>query len=70
MDTSCICIEWLGLTGTTCHYQYEIADRHPALGSALTIQLAQPIAEGTKIKVKVDYSTTDKCTAVQYLEPE
>ncbi|KAJ8657418.1 leukotriene A-4 hydrolase/aminopeptidase [Lichtheimia ornata] len=50
--------------------KYEIADRHAALRSALTIHLAQPVAEGTKLKVKVDYSTTDKCTAVQYLEPE
>ncbi|KAI8089608.1 peptidase family M1-domain-containing protein [Halteromyces radiatus] len=50
---------------------YTISERHPCLGSALTIQLAQPIVTaGTKFQLKIDYNTTDKCTAIQFLEPE
>lgn len=51
--------------------QYTVAERHLSLGSALTIALPETLTEpGTKFQLKVDYSTTDKCTAVQYLEAE
>jgi leukotriene-A4 hydrolase len=41
------------------------------LGSALTIQLANPIATaGTQFQLKIEYATTEQCTAIQFLEPE
>ncbi|KAI8344449.1 peptidase family M1-domain-containing protein [Chlamydoabsidia padenii] len=51
--------------------QYTVSDRHPSLGSALTIQLAEPITTaGTKFQLKIEYTTTEQCTAIQFLEPE
>ncbi|ORX42508.1 leukotriene A-4 hydrol [Hesseltinella vesiculosa] len=51
--------------------KFVVDGRNPSLGSALNIQLAQPIAAAnTKIQVKIDYSTTSECTAVQFLAPE
>lgn len=52
-----------------CH-KFEVAERHPNLGSALIIPFPGPVAEGTKFQIKVVYSTTENCTAIQFLEPE
>ncbi|RUS20447.1 peptidase family M1-domain-containing protein [Endogone sp. FLAS-F59071] len=50
--------------------KFDIADRHQAFGSALTINLPEPIvAAGTKFNIKVLYATTEQCTAIQFLEP-
>ncbi|ORE02388.1 leukotriene A-4 hydrol [Rhizopus microsporus var. microsporus] len=51
--------------------KFNVAERYASLGSALTIYLPQTIEKsGTKICIQVDYSTTEKCTAIQFLEPE
>ncbi|CAO3637411.1 unnamed protein product [Cunninghamella blakesleeana] len=69
LDTSYLDIQRVSYEGQDL--KFEVADCHPSLGSALTIQLAQPITtSGTKFQVKIDYSTTEDCTAVQFLEPE
>ncbi|KAI8977248.1 peptidase family M1-domain-containing protein [Mycotypha africana] len=68
LDSSYLDIKGVQLNGQPL--EYTVADRHPSLGSALTITLPETVEEGTKLQVKIEYSTTEKCTAVQYLEPE
>ncbi|CAO3656663.1 unnamed protein product [Mucor hiemalis] len=69
LDTSYLDIKSASINGQAL--QYTVADRHLSLGSALTITLPESIANaGTEFQLKVEYSTTDKCTAIQYLEPE
>ncbi|KAI9488525.1 peptidase family M1-domain-containing protein [Zychaea mexicana] len=68
LDTSYLDVASASLDGQDL--KFHVADRHPSLGSALTIELPQTVEQGTKLKVKIDYSTTEKCTAIQFLEPE
>ncbi|CAO3594765.1 unnamed protein product [Absidia cylindrospora] len=69
LDTSYLAIQRVSLNEQDL--KYTISERHPCLGSALTIQLPEPIAaSGTKFQIKIDYSTTEECTAIQFLEPE
>ncbi|KAI9269391.1 peptidase family M1-domain-containing protein [Sporodiniella umbellata] len=68
LDTSYLELKGVSLNGQ--ELKYEVAERHLSLGSALTVFLKEPLAENTSFQLKVEYSTTDKCTAVQYLEPE
>ncbi|ORZ22502.1 peptidase family M1-domain-containing protein [Absidia repens] len=69
LDTSYLAIQRVSLNEKDL--KYTISERHPCLGSALTIQLPEPIAaSGTKFQIKIDYSTTEECTAIQFLEPE
>jgi hypothetical protein len=35
----------------------------------LTVELPTIEKAGTTFKLRVDYSTTDKCTAIQFLKP-
>ena len=51
--------------------QFTVAERYASLGSALTIDLPKAIAtSGTKFQMEIKYATTEKCTAVQFLQPE
>ncbi|KAI9025948.1 peptidase family M1-domain-containing protein [Phycomyces nitens] len=68
LDTSYLDLKAVSLEGQDL--EYHVAERNASLGSALTIQLPKALSEGDKIKLKVEYSTTEKCTAVQYLSPE
>ncbi|OBZ87576.1 Leukotriene A-4 hydrolase [Choanephora cucurbitarum] len=69
LDTSYLELKSVSLEGKTL--EYTVAERHLSLGSALTVTLPETLEKaGTKIQLKVDYATTDKCTAIQYLEPE
>ncbi|KAI8889700.1 hypothetical protein K501DRAFT_95530, partial [Backusella circina FSU 941] len=69
LDTSYLDLKSVEVNGE--EVKYTVAERHLSLGSALTIPLPETIEkEGTAFQVKVVYSTTDKCTSVQYLEPE
>ncbi|BGP27644.1 Leucyl aminopeptidase yscIV [Rhodotorula toruloides] len=44
--------------------------RHPNLGSALTITLPHALKKDEKLEVVIEYSTTDGCTALGWLEKE
>ncbi|KAI9323384.1 peptidase family M1-domain-containing protein [Dichotomocladium elegans] len=68
LDTSYLDITRVSLDGGDL--KFNVAERHKALGSAMTIELPGPVAKDTKLQIKVEYSTTEKCTAVQFLEPE
>lgn len=50
--------------------QYELDERHPVLGQALHIHLAQPVSKGATTTVKVEYSTTPQCTTLGWLEAD
>ncbi|KAI9280416.1 peptidase family M1-domain-containing protein [Sporodiniella umbellata] len=51
--------------------KFTVAERYASLGAALTIHLPHVIeSSGTKIQIKINYSTTHQCTAVQFLTPE
>ncbi|KAI0089923.1 peptidase family M1-domain-containing protein [Irpex rosettiformis] len=43
---------------------------HPVMGSALHISLSAPPQKGSVIKVKILYTTTEGCTALQWLDKE
>lgn len=49
---------------------FSVDKRHPIFGSALRISLPSNLLEDEEIKLKIEYSTTPKSTAVQWLEPE
>jgi len=40
------------------------------MGSALRVELGKSLKKGEKIDVKIEYSTTDDCTALGWLTPE
>jgi leukotriene-A4 hydrolase len=49
--------------------QIHLGERHPVLGSALTITLPRTLANGQQVTLKIEYSTTADCTALGWLEP-
>lgn len=67
LDTSYLVIQSVSINGSTAKYTLE--DRINVVGSALRIQLPE-MAKGDRAKVKVEYSTTAKCTATGWLEKE
>jgi len=49
--------------------KYTLGDRHPVLGNKLTIVPAKPLGKNESVQVRIEYSTTKKCTALGWLEP-
>ncbi|CAO3688041.1 unnamed protein product [Rhizopus stolonifer] len=69
LDTSYLDIQSVSLEER--ELKFTVAERYESLGSALTIDLPQVVENsGTTLQIKVKYATTDKCTAVQFLQPE
>ncbi|KAI9486963.1 MAG: peptidase family M1-domain-containing protein [Benjaminiella poitrasii] len=50
--------------------KFQVAERYASLGSALTIDLPKVEKAGTNFQIKIDYATTENCTAVQFLTPK
>ena len=51
--------------------KYTLDKRHPVMGNALHIRLPSPtLKKGERTSVRIAYSTTDKCTALGWLEAE
>ncbi|GAA6059566.1 hypothetical protein JCM10212_000622 [Sporobolomyces blumeae] len=50
--------------------KWDLPKRHKTLGSALKVDFAKPLEKGQEVKVKIEYSTTDECTALGWLTPE
>lgn len=50
--------------------QWSVKDRTEPLGSPVHIAVPDGAAKGETIKVAIEASTTDKCTALQWLTPE
>ncbi|KAI9319681.1 peptidase family M1-domain-containing protein [Dichotomocladium elegans] len=68
LDTNFLCISAVTLDEQPL--KFTVAERYGDLGSALTIELPASVPEGTKFKLRIDYATTEKCSAIQFLEPE
>ncbi|GAA5813641.1 hypothetical protein MFLAVUS_007125 [Mucor flavus] len=68
LDTSYLDIKSIQLGQDQLKYQ--LADRYASLGSALSIEVPTVEKSGTKFQLTIDYATTEKCTAVQFLTPE
>ncbi|KAM0754058.1 hypothetical protein T439DRAFT_322944 [Meredithblackwellia eburnea MCA 4105] len=74
-DTSYLLISNISLLGSTNksikpqpNLEYTVGQRHPVLGSKLSVTLPQPLREDDRIKLKIEYETTKSCTAVGWLE--
>lgn len=50
--------------------KWSVADRLEPFGSPLSIKLESGIDKGKEFDVDISLSTTDKCTALQWLTPE
>ncbi|KAI8073423.1 peptidase family M1-domain-containing protein [Gilbertella persicaria] len=50
--------------------KFDVAGRYASLGSALNIDVPKIEKKGTKLQLKINYETTNKCTAIQFLKPE
>jgi len=50
--------------------KWDLPKRHKTMGSALRVELGKSLKKGEKIDVKIEYSTTDDCTALGWLTPE
>ncbi|KAI8386909.1 peptidase family M1-domain-containing protein [Blakeslea trispora] len=50
--------------------KFHVAERYASLGSALTIDIPTIEQKNTPLQLKIDYETTEKCTAIQFLKPE
>lgn len=67
MDTSFLKIEGVQCNGHKVT-DFLIEDRIEPLGSKLVIPLAAEVASSTKLTLVIDFETTDKCTALQWLD--
>ncbi|KAI8890225.1 leukotriene A-4 hydrol [Backusella circina FSU 941] len=68
LDTSYLDIKSVSLNGD--ELKYEVAERYASLGAALNISVPAIETAGTKLQLKIEYATTENCTAVQFLTPE
>ncbi|KAI7861636.1 peptidase family M1-domain-containing protein [Spinellus fusiger] len=68
LDTSYLDLKRISLDNIDL--KFSVSERHVSLGSALTIELPKPVSKGDTLQLKVEYSTTEKCTSVQFLAPE
>ncbi|GAA5874967.1 hypothetical protein JCM16303_004962 [Sporobolomyces ruberrimus] len=50
--------------------KWNLPKRHKTMGSALKVELGKQLNKGDKVDVKIEYSTTDECTALGWLTPE
>lgn len=66
LDTSFLDIHEVSVDGTIV--EYTVKDRHVNLGSQLQVATAMKI--GQSVELKIAFSTTDQCTALQFLDKE
>jgi len=71
VDEVCFDASYLDISAASCPsspLEYTLCDRHPVLGNQLAVRLAHKLNKNETVQVKIDYSTTKKCTAVGWLE--
>ncbi|KAL2912780.1 Leucyl aminopeptidase yscIV [Polyrhizophydium stewartii] len=66
-DSSFIDVHGVTLAGA--NLEFAVAPRSEPFGSPLTVRFGRVAAAGEELVVRIAYSTTAKCTAVQWLEP-
>ena len=69
-DTSFLDIKRVVNVDGSKELKYTLADRFEPYGSALTVELPKELKKGEYAEVSIEYATTEKCTAVQWLNPE
>ncbi|KAI8920600.1 peptidase family M1-domain-containing protein [Entophlyctis helioformis] len=69
LDSSFVKVPSATVAATGAALKFELADRHDIYGSAVIIQLPAKLAHGEELVVRIGFETTDKCTALQWLEP-
>lgn len=67
LDTSYLDVSKVMVNGAKA--EFTLGERQGPLGTPLTIKCGQ-IAEDTSVQVAIAYSTTEQCTALQWLTPE
>ncbi|CAG7847845.1 Leukotriene A-4 hydrolase homolog Short=LTA-4 hydrolase; AltName: Full=Leukotriene A(4) hydrolase [Serendipita indica DSM 11827] len=68
LDTSYLEISKVEVGGTST--KFHLGDHHEVMGRALTIPLPSVANKGDEVIVTIFYETTDKCTALQWLDKE
>ncbi|EPY50631.1 leukotriene A-4 hydrolase [Schizosaccharomyces cryophilus OY26] len=68
LDTSYLDVKDVSLDGTPVPFR--IDERHDFLGCALHIIPPEPIPAVNVATLRINYSTTKECTAIQFLEPK
>jgi len=67
LDSSYLDIESVKVDGKTA--KYDVAARIEALGSPLTIEIDSPPEGDKEVDIQIALSTSDSCTALQWLSP-
>lgn len=48
--------------------EFQLAPRNGEIGQALTVHLEREHTQGEKVEIVIDFATTEKCTALGWLE--
>ncbi|TDL22284.1 hypothetical protein BD410DRAFT_770293 [Rickenella mellea] len=67
-DTSDLHVSSVETDGASA--KFELQAKHDVMGSALRVLLNKEVSDGTEVKVKVFYETSQNSTALQWLEKE
>ncbi|KAJ1955957.1 Leucyl aminopeptidase yscIV, partial [Dipsacomyces acuminosporus] len=73
LDTAHLVVKGAKLVGTDGQSTTLVADMetvHKVYGTALRLALPSPVAQGEKFTVAIEYATTSKGGAIQFLTPE
>lgn len=69
LDSSFLDITFVKVDGTSVT-SFKVLPRSEPLGSAIEIELPSKVSPGAKLTLEVGSSTTDKCTALQFIDKE
>ncbi|GAA6041801.1 hypothetical protein JCM8097_007167 [Rhodosporidiobolus ruineniae] len=69
-DSSYLHISRASLKSTGAELSFDLPKRHKVYGSALAVHLDRKYNKGDEVEVVIEYSTTDGCTALGWLEKE
>jgi leukotriene-A4 hydrolase len=69
-DSSYLVIKSCTDAATGEKLQYKLDERHPVLGNALHVSFAKQLSKGEKSQIKIEYETTEQCTALGWLEAD
>lgn len=69
-DSSYLSIKSCTDVSTGSELKYTLDERHPVLGNALHVYFAQALKKGENTQIKIEYATTEKCTALGWLEAD
>ncbi|KAH7121212.1 leukotriene A-4 hydrolase [Dendryphion nanum] len=67
LDTSFLDIKDVKIDGKSA--KWSVADRSEPFGSPLSVKLDSGVAKGKKVDLDIILSTTEKCTALQWMTP-